>query len=551
MFDFLMNTAQSAMAWVGNALGGVVKVGLKPIKYFIDSHFRAKVTPELGSVLYCDLWIAAEHSGIYVGEGKIANIVVTGFAEGQVQLSHAADFTSKSTIGRKIYVSSRGQYAVGDEAVAWGAMKHKGQKSFYGLMIKNCHQFSSKCVVDYAGYESSILDKLWNEISGFVSLEWEPTIIQLKRDAEDKLGAEKWLLWDWDNQADQEPEPDWQAQNAFFQNQALTPEFIEYLRQELAQTKAYQAEIADENIPADILKQLAIFQQTLDKVSQKYDEVKALLKICPDSRLSYNDIQACGADFAALAKELETNQQIQLLAKKMGRHYVAEEQKKRCKVPHISKNEMHGTHRSDELMRLLPSELVNLEDEDLEILFYARLLEKNLLTYQLRGITYHDEEHFFNQQKQTGPVVACLDTSGSMDGAPMIKARALLFALANLLKQERRSLYVLLFGASGEIREYTMHGAEELAGLLHFLNQGFNGGTDFKTPLNRALNIIQQQRDFIKADILMISDGDAQLSEEEATQFKQQKNQLDCRVYSVLCAGQRHADGFSDEVMVL
>lgn len=544
MLDTLWNMAKSFV-------GGIAKVGLKPIKYFIDSHFRDKVIPEAGSVLYCDLWIAAEHSGIYVGDGQIANIVVTGLAESEVKLSDAADFTSKSTIGRKIYVSSSGNWAVGDDAVAHGAIKHVGQQSFYGLVIKNCHQFSSKCVVDYAGYESSMMDKLWQQMNGFFSVEWEPTIIQLKRDAEDKLGADKWLLWDWDNQAEQEPEPDWQAQNAFFQNQALTPEFIAYLRQELAQTQAYQAEIADEGIPAHILAHLVGFEQTLDRVSQKYDEVKAFLLACPEASLSYNDIQACDTDFVALAKELERNQNIKDLARKMGRNYVSEQQKKRRKVPHRSKSEVHGTHRSDDLMRLLPNELVNLEDDDLEMLFYARLLEKNLLTYELQGITHHNEEYSVTQQKRTGPVVACLDTSGSMNGEPMKKARALLFAIANILKRERRSLHVLLFGASGEIKEYAMNGADELAGLLRFLNQGFNGGTDFETPLNRALDIIQQQTHFIKADVLMISDGDCCLSEDYAARLQQRKNQLDCMVYSVLCAGQRHTDNFSDEIVVL
>ena len=46
----------------------------KPIKYFIDATFRDPVTPVPGSVLYADLWVAVEHSGIYVGEGHIANI---------------------------------------------------------------------------------------------------------------------------------------------------------------------------------------------------------------------------------------------------------------------------------------------------------------------------------------------------------------------------------------------------------------------------------------------------------------------------------------------
>jgi uncharacterized protein with von Willebrand factor type A (vWA) domain len=202
-------------------------------------------------------------------------------------------------------------------------------------------------------------------------------------------------------------------------------------------------------------------------------------------------------------------------------------------------------------MRVLPSELLNLEDETLETLFYARLLEKNLLSYELQGVTFINGEETETIQKRTGPVVACLDTSASMQGAPLLKAKALLLAIANILKQEDRSLHVLLFGSTGEIREYSMAGQNDSAGLLKFLQQGFGGGTDFETPLQHAFEIIASQKDYKKADVLMISDGDCSLSPVFTKTVKSQKTILNCTVYSVLCAGSRVEDAFSDEVVVL
>ena len=105
------------LPFLGPLLGGwaLLKavVGFKPLKYFIDSVFRDKVRPVPGSVLYCDLWLAVEHSGIYLGEGQISNIVVDGLAESSVQACGPESFTSKSSMGRKIYVSCNGQGAVG------------------------------------------------------------------------------------------------------------------------------------------------------------------------------------------------------------------------------------------------------------------------------------------------------------------------------------------------------------------------------------------------------------------------------------------------------
>jgi hypothetical protein len=537
-----------------HALKACIPMGLKALKYFVDNTFRDKVVPVPGSVLYCDLWVAVEHSGIYVGEGEISNIVVDGLAESTVSRSSPQSFTSKSMLGRKIYVSCDSDGAVGHRAVARGADAHVGERAFYGLVIKNCHQFSSKCV-NYAGRndaDSSLLDGLLSVIPGETC---EPTMRALKDAARKKLGATKWRLWDWDNEAEDEddspPEPDWEAHNDFFKNQPLDAQSIERIRAELAAIQSYESEIADENIPELVRQRLGIFRQTLADISQKYEEVKGFLALCPDAKFSYAELKACNDDFIALAQTLQNNTQIKELARKMGRNYISEEKKKQTKIPQASKSEVYGTHRSDDVMRMLPSELLNLEDDTLETLFYAKLLEKNLLTYELQGVTFINGEEIEISKKRTGPVVACLDTSGSMQGAPILKAKALLLAIANILKQEDRSLHVLLFGSAGEIREFSMEGQNNSVGLLKFLQQGFGGGTDFETPLKHAFEIIALQNDYKKADVLMISDGGCSLSAEFTKTVKTQKEILNCTVYTVLCAGSRVEDVFSDEAVVL
>lgn len=534
-----------------NPFASLIPTGIKTIKYFLDSTIRDKVTPVEGSVLYCDLWVAVEHSGIYVGEGKISNIEVEGMAEGAVRRCSPTSFTSKSILGRKIYVSCDKYGAVGDDNVADYANDKVGERSLYGLVFKNCHQFSQQCVEQS---QQQIDHSMWDTVSNFVGGDtWEFTIGTLKQAAHKNLGATKWRLWDWQNQQQQEttPEPDWQAQQNYFKQLALNADGIQQIREQLAETKAYEQEIADENIPQHIRKHLVSFRKLMQDVSDTYEKTKDFLAACGGANFCYADLKNSPEDFSALAHTMQNNPQIKELARKMGRAYISEEKKKQTKIPQASKSEVHGTHRSDDVMRVLPSELVNLEDEDLEMLFYARLLEKQLLTYELQGTTHVVGETTETHQQRTGPVVACLDTSGSMQGAPMLKAKALLLAIANILKQENRSLHVLLFGASGEIREFAMLAKNEAAGLLKFLQQGFGGGTDFETPLQRALTIIKTEKDYQKADILMISDGDCQLSEAFLQKLNTQKSILDCSIYSVLCAGGRVNDNFSDEIVVL
>ena len=535
-----------------NALKAGIPLGIKLAKYFIDSRFRKTVTPVPGSVVYSDLWVAVEHSGIYVGNGQIANIVVDGVAEASVCLDGPGSFTSKSTLGRKIYVSSNAEGAVGHLAVAEGAQFHLGERSFYGLVFKNCHQFSTKCV-NYApslDESPSFLRHLASIVPGET---WEPTMLALKTAASKRLGATKWRLWDWENDLanNPPPEPDWHALREYFMNQPLNEESIAAIRAELAETAAYEAEIADEDIPQTIRSELNSFHQTLSDISEKYHATKDFLKANQGAGFSYAELMACDDDFSSLAKQMRDNASIVLLAKKMGRNHISEEKKRQGRIPQASRNEVHGTHPSDDLMRLLPSELVNLEDETLETLFYARLLEKNLLSYELSGNDLITGEKIDSLKKRTGPIVACLDSSGSMQGKPLIKAKALLLTIAGLLKKEQRSLHVLLFGGEGELREFSMLAENETAGLLKFLQQGFGGGTDFTTPLNRALSIIEAEKTYQKADILMISDGCCHLPDKFISHLNQKKAQLDCTVYSVLCAGIRFEDAFSDEVLTI
>jgi len=431
MLSALIGAARTGLG----ALGFAIPLGFKGIKYFFDSTFRDQVTPVPGSVLYCDLWVAVEHSGIYVDDGQISNIVVEGMAQAAVRLNSARSFTSKSTLGRKIYVSCNRHGPVGHDTVARGAEAHVGEESFYGLVIKNCHQFSTRCV----NYADRVVDdsSLWDR---FTDLMWpeslEPTLAILKSTAKEKLGASKWRLWDWDNDIRDNPpsEPDWQGIAQALRRLPLNPESIAQLRAELAECLDYEAEIADESIPAEMRGKLAGFRQTLSEIDQKYREAEPFLRQCPGASFCYEELSASKSDWLALAKQMQNNPQIKALIHKLGRAYISEEKKRQSRIPQASRSEVHGTHRSADLQRMLPSELLNLEDETLENLFYARLLEQNLLTYELSGTTLIQGEETEVSRKRTGPVVACLDTSGSMAGEPLQKAKALLLATANILQ---------------------------------------------------------------------------------------------------------------------
>ena len=64
-------------------------------------------------------------------------------------------------------------------------------------------------------------------------------------------------------------------------------------------------------------------------------------------------------------------------------------------------------------------------------------------------------------------------------------------------------MYVILFGSAGQILEFKMKNEKEIADLLKFLNQEFNGGTDFNTPLKRTDYFIINLKLIVKQSVLV------------------------------------------------
>ena len=520
-------------------------LGVKPLKNWIDDTFRDKVVPVKGSVVYVDLYVIAEHSGIYIGNNEISNIVVDGFAEASVEKSSPAHFTDSSTMYSKIYVSCDSDGAVGDKKVSQYAQESVGESGFYGLVFSNCHVFSEKCVNKAKNKKKS--SSLFDDIN--IDETWEPTIRSLKKSARKKLNATKWRLWDWkeqegeeEEQEDSTPEPNLEEMIEELQNTPLDEKSALQIKENLVQTQEYLKEISDENIPQEAISKLITYQNSLVEVNEKYESSKAFIKQMGQG-FSYNELMEMGdINFQSLSKELEKNSGIHEIIEKLGRNYISHEKKETItkKLP----TDIHSIHKSNEFSRLLPIELSAIDDEDLEYLFYAKYLEKSLLTYKLEG-----EEISFENLKTKGPVVALLDTSGSMNGTPIFKAKALLLAVSKMLDSENRELYIILFGSSNQIKELHIKNTQESKKMMKFISQGFNGGTDFETPLQRAFEIIQTHNTFENADILMVTDGGCSISDRFKKKLIKQKEMLSFDIYTIVCDSAIVEDSFSSEVL--
>ncbi|MFT7580901.1 MAG: hypothetical protein ACI9MR_002575 [Myxococcota bacterium] len=205
-----------------------------------------------------------------------------------------------------------------------------------------------------------------------------------------------------------------------------------------------------------------------------------------------------------------------------------------------------GVHVGGELSDALPSELALLATPETEDLFYARLTERQLLSFELAGEDFGATQ----TERRAGPVIACVDTSGSMEGEPELVAKAAVLAVARRVLPAGRRLHVVLFGGEGAIETASFHPRRaSLDALETLLTASFHGGTDIDGPLSHALTLREQDAGYREADVLLVTDGVCRLGAAVEARIQQARQRTGLEVVSVV-VGSMGTDvkRFSDDV---
>lgn len=169
--------------------------------------------------------------------------------------------------------------------------------------------------------------------------------------------------------------------------------------------------------------------------------------------------------------------------------------------------EIMGLKLAQELSLALPSELALLADPDLDILFDLKYLESNLMSFNMQGQdagrVVQDPHYPQKPLGQKGPMVVCLDTSGSMHGQPELISKAIVLFLAMQAMQSKRAFYLINF--STNLTALNLQHDQALDELIHFLSQSFHGGTDILPAMKHAVSMLEQPQ-FQNADVVVVSD---------------------------------------------
>lgn len=219
-----------------------------------------------------------------------------------------------------------------------------------------------------------------------------------------------------------------------------------------------------------------------------------------------------------VAGELEQEPSLQRLAEELGRGessemeeiWVREELRRTSlNLEPLGRAEIEGFRPSSRLEDVTPREFALVSDPELNLLFTRRFAEERLESYRYRDrrstVTTHTAQRLrrVEQPRARGPLVLCVDTSGSMKGRPERVAKALALAVTRTAVAGGRSVYAISFSDRIDVVESTR--PAELGAFSRFLARSFYGGTDLRPALREAMRVVKTGR-YRLADVLIVSD---------------------------------------------
>lgn len=229
-----------------------------------------------------------------------------------------------------------------------------------------------------------------------------------------------------------------------------------------------------------------------------------------------------------LLNRLRSSPKLQQIARMAGRYRRLALQTKREKV-RKGIDDVYSIKPGNDLARVLPSELMKLKNPVTRKMFIADFIEGKTLNYEIRG----------KEKKAKGPIIICIDESGSMNGLPEVWSKSVALALLEIAREQKRDFFVIHFSDQRKIEqlhtnEFLKDTPFKVEEMLDMAEHFDNGGTVFEPALDLARKKIGENRTWSKADIIFVTDGESAVTEKWYKDYNEWKKENKVSVYSIL-----------------
>ncbi|MBO0601390.1 VWA domain-containing protein [Sporosarcina sp. E16_3] len=281
------------------------------------------------------------------------------------------------------------------------------------------------------------------------------------------------------------------------------------------------------------------FSQALAQAMQETKQVKAGLKSLlggygagsGDAELKKIPLR----DQLVLAEKMSTDKTMKEIAEWAGRF--KQIARKKQKSIHRDSMERRGVTLGNEIERLLPLEFGLYMHPITKNDFLRRFVEGQTMQYEQKG----------REVLEKGPIVLCLDQSGSMSHLDT-QSKGFILTLMSIARKQRRDFCLILFSTRTQIHKYEK-GKIKGSDMVSLARTFLGGGTNFALPLDQAMNVINESQ-FKQADLVFVTDGEDTLNDSFLLTFNKKKKEKDFNVLSlVLGSSTKIVEQFSDRVI--
>ena len=275
-----------------------------------------------------------------------------------------------------------------------------------------------------------------------------------------------------------------QCNNASYEQQLQAQK--EANEQTIATLKAMANQIAeecDELIEEDeIASEVSyVIGKSIDKATEEVNEITDVCEawgigVGEECHISYENKRE------ALEK-IRRSKKLQKVTDIVGRfkESAITEQKKKAKHGAV---EIKSVTVGDQIQDTLPSDRMNLCHDTTKKDFYRRMTEHSLLTYSKEA----------NKQRNKGPIIVCVDTSGSMAGDEEIWSKALTVGILEVAQMQKRDFACIIYSSYADKPIVIKKGEIAPQKIVDCAERFHSGGTSFEAPLNEALELIKDSR---------------------------------------------------------
>ena len=251
-----------------------------------------------------------------------------------------------------------------------------------------------------------------------------------------------------------------------------------------------------------------IVHHALSAASQRAEEVQSIIGAWSDEP---GDLKRTPANLTLLER-VRASEALRDVSRYLGRFREIFAQGKRNGYAY-GRGEKYSLELGNDLSRALTSELAMLAAPETLPLFLRKYQRRQIKQYCRREPIY----------KGAGDIICCLDESGSTAGECAAWGKAVALTLLEIAVSEGRKFALVHFSGPGRFQtDRFLPKQTTVEDKLRAAETFLDGGTDFCTPMNEALRLMQEEG-FDNADIVFITDGECALTQEYISELQEKQ----------------------------